>query len=88
MPYLPERGAYAEETARIIDAEVKRFITTAEDRARRILLERRDVLDVLSARLLEKEVVEGEELRQLLAAADDAERRADELEQPTDARVG
>ncbi|MGE5835924.1 MAG: ATP-dependent metallopeptidase FtsH/Yme1/Tma family protein, partial [Acidobacteriota bacterium] len=88
MPYLPERGAYAEETARIIDAEVKRFITTAEDRARRILLERRDVLDVLSARLLEKEVVEGEELRQLLAAADDAERRADEIEQPTDARVG
>jgi cell division protease FtsH len=88
MPYLPERGAYAEETARIIDAEVKRLITSAEDRARRILSERRDVLDVLSARLLEKEVVEGEELRQLLAAADDAERRADEIEQQTDARVG
>jgi cell division protease FtsH len=88
MPYMPERGAYAEETARIIDAEVKRLITTAEDRARRILSERRDVLDVLSARLLEKEVVEGEELRQLLAAADDAERRADEIEQATDARVG
>jgi cell division protease FtsH len=88
LPFMPERGAYAEETARIIDAEVKRLITSAEDRARRILSERRDVLDVLSARLLEKEVVEGEELRQLLAAADDAERRADEIEQPTDARVG
>jgi cell division protease FtsH len=84
-PYTPERGAYAEETARVIDAEVRRLITTAEDRARRILSERRDVLDVLSARLLEKEVVEGEELRQLLAAGDDAERRADEsIEQSTD----
>jgi cell division protease FtsH len=88
-PYTPERGAYAEETARVIDAEVRHLITTAEDRARRLLLERRDVLDVLSARLLEKEVVEGEELRQLLAAGDDAERRADEsIEQSTNARVG
>jgi cell division protease FtsH len=84
-PYAPERGVYAEETARVIDAEVRRLITTAEDRARRLLVERRDVLDVLSARLLEKEVVEGEELRQLLAASDDAERRADEsIEQSTD----
>ena len=88
-PYAPERGVYAEETARVIDAEVRHFITTAEDRARRILVERRDVLDVLSARLLEKEVVEGEELRQLLAASDDAERRADEsIEQSTDRVVG
>jgi cell division protease FtsH len=89
MPFAPERGAYAEETARVIDGEVKRLITTAEDRARRILSERRDVLDVLSARLLEKEVVEGEELRQLLAAGDDAERRANEaIEQSSDRVVG
>jgi cell division protease FtsH len=88
-PYAPERGVYAEETARVIDAEVRRLITTAEDRSRRILVERRDVLDVLSARLLEKEVVEGEELRQLLASDDDAERRADEsIEQSTDRVVG
>jgi cell division protease FtsH len=89
MPYLPERGAYAEDTARVIDSEVKRLITTAEDRARRILSERRESLDVLSARLLEKEVVEGEELRELLAASDDAERRADAaIAQSADARVG
>ncbi|HEY7475165.1 MAG TPA: ATP-dependent zinc metalloprotease FtsH [Vicinamibacterales bacterium] len=89
MPYLPERGAYAEDTARVIDSEVKRLITTAEERSRRILAERREILDVLSARLLEKEVVEGEELRELLAASDDAERRADAaIGQPADARVG
>ena len=88
-PYAPERGVYAEETARVIDAEVRRLITPAEHRARGTLVERRDVLDVLSGRLLEKEVVEGEELRQLLAASDDAERRADEsIEQSTDRVVG
>ena len=59
------------------------LIEAAEARARRILAERRDVLDVLSARLLEKEVVEGEELRQLLAAGDEA-RANDAIAQSTD----
>jgi cell division protease FtsH len=68
-PFMPERGAHAEETARVIDAEVKRLITAAEVEARRILSERRDVLDTLSDRLLEKEVVEGDELRELLGVA-------------------
>ncbi len=30
-PFMPERGAYAEDTARVIDAEVKRIVTDAED---------------------------------------------------------
>ena len=65
-PFIPERGAYAEDTARIIDAEVKRIVTTAEDTARRVLTEQRPVLDVLADRLLENEVVEGDELRAML----------------------
>jgi cell division protease FtsH len=68
-PFMPERGAYAEDTARIIDAEVKRIISTAEETARRVLMDQRPVLDTLSERLLENEVVEGEELREMLAAA-------------------
>jgi cell division protease FtsH len=68
-PFIPERGAYAEDTARIIDAEVKRLIANAENEARRVLNERRDVLDSLSERLLEKEVIEGDELRAMLAPA-------------------
>jgi cell division protease FtsH len=67
-PFNPERGAYAEETARLIDSEVKRIITTAEAAARGVLLEKRDILDTLSERLLEKEVIEGDELRDLLGA--------------------
>jgi len=61
-----ERGAYAEETARVIDAEVKRIISAAEATARQILLDRRTTLDDVSERLLEKEVIEGEELRALM----------------------
>ena len=59
---MQERGNYAEETAQKIDAEVKRILTEAHDDARRVLRERRDVLDELSERLLEKEVIEGDEL--------------------------
>ena len=65
-PFMQERGNYAEDTAQQIDAEVKRILTEAHHEARRILRERRDVLDELSKRLLIKEVVEGDELRELL----------------------
>jgi cell division protease FtsH len=64
--FMSERGVYAEETARLIDAEVKRFVEAAEGEARHILTERRAVLDTLSERLLVKEVIEGEELRELV----------------------
>jgi cell division protease FtsH len=67
-PFVPERGAYAEDTARVIDAEVKRLITSAEASATRILNEHRGTLDELSARLLEKEVIEADELMELLRA--------------------
>jgi cell division protease FtsH len=62
----PERGPYAEETAQKIDAEVRRIMTDAHEQARRVLRGRRGVLDELSARLLDKEVIEGEELRALV----------------------
>ena len=70
MPYGPERGAYAEETAKTIDAEIRRIVTTAESLARQILEHRRESLDLLAERLLEFEVIEGEELRALLAEGD------------------
>jgi len=72
-PYVPERGAYAEETARVIDAEIRRIISTAEATARRVLTDQRATLDALSERLLDKEVVEGEELRAMLAPAETAD---------------
>jgi cell division protease FtsH len=66
MPFLTERGNHSEDTAQKIDAEVKRLITDAHNEARRVLRERRHILDELSARLLDREVIEGAELRELL----------------------
>jgi cell division protease FtsH len=62
----PERGIHAEETAKIIDYEIKRIIGEADTTARTILTDRRAALETLSERLLEKEVIEGEEVRDLL----------------------
>ncbi|HVW04072.1 MAG TPA: ATP-dependent zinc metalloprotease FtsH [Vicinamibacterales bacterium] len=67
-PSTPERGAYAEETARVIDVEVKRLVAEAETAARGILTTHRTTLDQLTERLLEKEVLEGDELREMLGA--------------------
>jgi len=65
-PFMNERGPHSEETAQKIDAEVMRIITDAHNEARKLLRDRRDILDELASRLLDKEVVEGDELRALL----------------------
>ncbi len=52
---------YSEETANIIDEEVKRIVDTAYNRARTILSEHVDKLHAVASVLLEKEKIEGEE---------------------------
>jgi len=69
IPMGPERGAYAEDTARLIDAEVKRIMTDAHGEARRILSDHRDHLETVTRRLLDVEVMEGDELRSILGVA-------------------
>ena len=65
-PFAQERGNYAEETALKIDNEIKRILTEAHEQARQILRDHRDVLDRLSERLLEKEVIEADELKVIM----------------------
>jgi cell division protease FtsH len=65
-PFGQERGNYAEETALKIDLEIKRILTEAHEKARQILRDHRDILDRLSARLLEKEVIEADELQSIM----------------------
>ncbi|MDO9463304.1 MAG: cell division protein FtsH, partial [Deltaproteobacteria bacterium] len=64
---LPQSKEYSEETARQIDDEVRKLINSCYERAKEILTEKKEKLDMLSKLLLEKEVVEGEELRRLVA---------------------
>lgn len=59
---------YSEKTAREIDEEVRRFIDNAYKKVRALLTEHRDKLMDLAAVLLEKETIEGDEIRKILAA--------------------
>src|SRR5215217_391153 len=61
-----ERGLYSEETARQIDEEVKQLVAGAHNEARRILRENRDMLERVTRYLLEKEVMEGDDLRAMM----------------------
>jgi cell division protease FtsH len=65
-PFGPERGNYSEDTAQKIDREVKMILQEAHETALRVLRERAGVLDTLSERLLEKEVIESDELRAIM----------------------
>jgi cell division protease FtsH len=65
----PERGNYAEETARLIDSEVKRIMSDAHATARDILTDRRDMLEKVTRQLLEQEVMEGAQLRTIMGIA-------------------
>lgn len=60
---------YSEAKAAQIDDEVARIVDEAHQRVRKILSERRTVLDDLARLLSQKESVQGDELRQMLAAA-------------------
>ncbi|MCU1282140.1 MAG: cell division protein FtsH, partial [bacterium] len=66
---LTERG-YSERTQQIIDQEVTELLRRAFDRAVALLEHNRPQLLALAARLREKEVIEGEELRAALEGAE------------------
>ena len=63
---IAQHRDYSEETAKKIDAEIDRLISTAYDRAAKILKENLDILHALADRLLEKETVLGKELDDLI----------------------
>ena len=58
---------YSDETAAIIDAEVKRIIDNGYNRARTILSEHIDKLHTVAGVLIEKEKIEGEEFDAIFA---------------------
>ncbi|MGF1524414.1 MAG: ATP-dependent zinc metalloprotease FtsH3 [Leptolyngbyaceae cyanobacterium] len=57
---------FSEETAAIIDDEVRKLVEQAYLRAKRVLTENRSILDKLASMLVEKETVDADELQTLL----------------------
>ncbi len=66
----PQAQDYAERTAEAVDAEVRRILDEQHERVLAILTRRRGALERLGKILLEREILEGDELRDLLAASE------------------
>ena len=64
---LMTRSEYSEEIAARIDAQVRSIVERCYDEARRIVRENRVVIDRLVDLLIEKETIDGEEFRQIVA---------------------
>lgn len=89
---------YSEETAKIIDEEIKKIIEEQYERAKNILIENKDKLLSLSKRLLEKEVIFKEDLKKIFgkrpfdkpeASTDDSQKseKSDEANQITTSKT-
>ena len=65
---ISEQRDYSEAVAEQIDREVRRLVEEAYDRARSILREHRDALDMIANRLLEVETISRDEFERLFPA--------------------
>jgi cell division protease FtsH len=61
---------YSAEVASVVDAEVRRLIDHAHDRARAILTTHRATLDEIATRLVEKETLEDADLAEIFGPLD------------------
>ena len=63
---LIEEKNYSDETASIIDEEIKHIIDECYQRAKKLIQENQEKLKLLANTLLEKEVLSGEEIKRML----------------------
>jgi cell division protease FtsH len=63
------RRVVSDATAQAIDKEVRTLVDRAHDRALSILRHNRDLLESISQQILEREVIEGDDLKNLLASS-------------------
>lgn len=61
-----EHRDYSDDTARVIDSEVQRFLVQADERAVKILTDHRGKLDALTSALVEKESLDQDEISNII----------------------
>ncbi len=66
---IMRQAGYSNETARIVDEEIKRIINDSYMKAKAALTSNRKALDAIAARLIENEVIDAAEIDSLMAAA-------------------
>jgi cell division protease FtsH len=67
-PFPMQEDVFGDKTAELIDAEIKRIVDECYEQAKAILRDGEDLLHAMAKRLLEVEVLEGDELRTFLGA--------------------
>jgi cell division protease FtsH len=65
-----ESRTYSDEVATIIDAEVKKIVTDARDKAKEILTAHKDLLRTIADRLIKEETIEGEAFEKMFEPLD------------------
>jgi cell division protease FtsH len=80
---IAQHQDYSEATAVQIDKEVRRIVTGADERASNLLEERRDTLKRIALALLEREVLDGDEIDALIRGEDLPERPPEERPPPS-----
>lgn len=63
---MATHNSYSEETARMIDDEVREIVSTQHERARKLLSENRSILENMARVLIEKETIYTEEVDMLM----------------------
>ena len=63
---MATQNAYSDETAKLIDDEVRDIINTQHERARKLLTENRSILDNMARVLLERETIYTDEVDMLM----------------------
>ena len=70
LSYPPEDGRidkpYSEDTAKVIDTEVRNLVDTSYKRTKDLMLEKKDLVEKMAQALLEKEVLNLEQLEEVL----------------------
>ncbi len=69
---IVEEQNYSDQTAQMIDQEVRNIVDSCYERAKEELVKHKDKLKTLAEKLLDKEVMEVEEVRVLLGLGNDA----------------
>jgi cell division protease FtsH len=63
---IAQHRDFSEETAKEIDSEVRRFVNTGYDNAKKLIIENRDTLERIALALLEREVLDAAELKLII----------------------
>ncbi|HEY8396931.1 MAG TPA: AAA family ATPase, partial [Flavihumibacter sp.] len=72
---------YSEETSKIIDEEVRKLIDAAYDRTKQLLTEKKQQVEILAEKLLEKEVLFQSDVEQLIGKRPYGEKKTIEVDE-------